>query len=117
MRCLHALRLLLLFSTATAEQVPVWKNPFIANEVRALKEQGAPLEAILVFLRESGISPVETMFTLYSVLGFSLSEGKRVIYESETWRDCREEEDAEIEKLLEDLDAYGESGLSEKGER
>ena len=116
-RCLHALRLLLLFSTATAEQVPVWKNPFIANEVRALKEQGAPLEAILVFLRESGISPVETMFTLYSVLGFSLSEGKRVIYESETWRDCREEEDAEIEKLLEDLDAYGESGLSEKGER
>jgi hypothetical protein len=50
-------------------------------------------------------------------LGFSLSEGKRVIYESETWRDCREEEDAEIEKLLEDLDAYGESGLSEKGER
>jgi 3-deoxy-D-manno-octulosonic-acid transferase len=101
-RCVEALRQLL------PKSVPKVRNlnrvdPSIAGKVRRLRDQGADLDAVLAFLRENGVRQLDSILILHSALGVPLSEGKKAIHESATWRDSREAQDAEIEKTLEEL--------------
>jgi len=108
-RCVEALRGLL---PNPASNVPGLGrvDPAIASKVRELNEEGSGIEAVLAFLRENGVRQLESIAILRSVLGVPLAEGKRAIYESATWRDSREAQDAELEKLVEELNGMDDLG-------
>lgn len=61
---------------------------------------GVDPEKILARLRAEGAGPVESLKALLSVTGMNLTEGKRVLFFSDTWADHRDHFDA-AERALE----------------
>jgi hypothetical protein len=65
-------------------------QPEMVKLAQRLKDEGKSMEIILQALREQRCSPFDSLKVLMQVTGMSLTEAKRVIDTSETWRDHRE---------------------------
>jgi 3-deoxy-D-manno-octulosonic-acid transferase len=90
-------------------------DPAVARSVRNLVDQGAEIETILTFLRENRKGPLESIAILRSVLGTSLTEAKRAVDNSATWRGRTAALNAEIDKILEESKDLGNSGSPKQG--
>jgi hypothetical protein len=72
----------------------------------------ARIEEALAELRRLGFLTLQSILILHQVTGMSLTEGKRIVFSSETWRDLRADREAfeaEVEEavqhLIDDLEA------------
>ena len=54
-----------------------------------LRRANASSEEVLAKLREAGASPIQSVGLLHEVHGLPLADAKRVLHESEAWRDQR----------------------------
>ena len=56
-------------------------------------------EAAVAFLREAGLSKIESIKALHDRFGLTLAEGKSLVHFSPAWADRREADDAFHERL------------------
>jgi ribosomal protein L7/L12 len=84
--------------------------PHIAAEVRAMHAAHQPMDAIVAYMREQGLSKFYSIRELRQALDLPLREAKRVVHLSPVWADYRESDDelhrnAEIAARMSDEEA------------
>jgi 3-deoxy-D-manno-octulosonic-acid transferase len=113
-RCVATLKELLSRSVLKLRNLSL-VDPNIANQVRSLHEQRSGIEAIFAFLRKRGISQIESIAILNSVLGIPLGNAKKAMLDSATWRDLNSAFDKEIDNMLEELKSVDEPDRPKQG--
>ena len=78
------------------------ENEQILQKCRDMMASGVDIEYILLFLRYSGLSKIETIIVLRNVQKMSLKAAKETVHLSKTWSDVYQR-DTEIHDMLEDI--------------
>ncbi len=76
----------------------------LLGECRQLQESGAGTESIVRFLREQGLSRIQSMAFLARKLNFDLDEAKAIVHGSATWEDTREDTERFLDQLEEGIE-------------
>lgn len=77
----------------------------VTERAGELWTQGARWDAILAALRTEGYSKVDCIKATVTMLRLPLADAKRVVHESETWRDVRGADDTWHDALADELRA------------
>lgn len=68
------------------------RDEFI-SECRRRSENGESLEGVLVFLRASGCSKIDSMAVIIKVYDMALPQAKEIVHLSRAWSDIRLSDD------------------------
>lgn len=71
--------------------------------------EGRSVEEVLSRLRRDGHSRIESIKVLMTLQDCSLTEAKRAVHASDTWKNAREDAEAVHESLIEHLDDESEA--------
>jgi hypothetical protein len=87
----------------------------VISDMRALIESGVTREEAIANMRRDGLHIVECIKLTRSLYGLTLGEAKEVVQQSEAWTDCREQNDAFHEQVVEvaEQDGWNVSGRNE----
>ena len=66
---------------------------------REMLSEQDDIEAVLLFLRQSGCSKMDAVKALLALKGFKLEDAKQTVHLSQTWQDHREA-DEQLEALF-----------------
>ena len=72
----------------------------VVTKCREMLSRGAPLEAVLAYMREYGLSKGQSIRVVVETVGKSLSEAKNLVHSSETWSDVRMRDEKFHDELL-----------------
>jgi hypothetical protein len=83
-----------------------FETAVLAVEAMAPNERGG--EDALRYLRDAGMSIIQSMRVMMRVRGYSLAEAKRIVHSSDTWADQRAAHEEVHEQLAHALEPPGE---------
>jgi hypothetical protein len=65
----------------------------VVSHCRTLLAQGVAIEAVIQAMRAAGFSKIDSIRALVDLGHADLREAKRVVHQSDTWRDVRDRDD------------------------
>ncbi len=79
----------------------------VTARARGLVQELADWNDVLSALRAEGFSKIECVRATAEVRRLPLGESKRLVHESEAWRDLRERDDLVLDDIVEGLEELG----------
>ena len=88
----------------------------ILPKCREMLSEQDDIEAVLLFLRQSGYSKMEAVKVLLALKGCGLKDAKQTVHLSRTWQDQREADEQLEEMFVHELIRWAEESTREHSE-